>query len=365
MPRPRKPARLWQRRDGAWIIIDAGRQLRTGHSGESGRRAAEGSLSEYLTSREPERPAGPAQPSEIAVGAVLALYARDHGHVAGVVTLAYCIKALAGFWTGNCDSVKGSTCRAYERRRSEPVTREYVGRAGTKFSRTYTAGPGKVRRELGVLQAALHYAKKEGVLVYAPEVTLPKAPTSRDRWLTRAEAANLLWAAAPHLRRAILISLATGRRISAVLSLRWTPSLTSGWVDLDAGVIHFRGAAEQETDKRRGSVKMPRRLAAHMRRWAREGGSHVVMQRVGQKRPRYRPIAEIDTAFAAACRRAGIEDVTPHVLKHTAVTWAFQKGMTREDAADWFDTSVRTLERVYRSHSPDHQARAKAIMESR
>ena len=91
MPRHRKAARLWQRKDGAWIILDAGHQHRTGFSGESGRRAAEGALGNYIATRAPER-TGPAQTSEITVGEVLALYARDHGHAAGVETLAYCIR---------------------------------------------------------------------------------------------------------------------------------------------------------------------------------------------------------------------------------------------------------------------------------
>lgn len=358
MPRPRKPARLWQRDDGAWIILDNGRQHRTGHSGESGRRAAEDALRDYLATRAPER-SGPAQPSEITVGEVLALYARDHGHLAGVETLAYCIKALSPFWGSlTCDAVKGSTCRAYARERAVPKVAEYVGKKGKRWTRTLAAGPGKVRRELGVLQRALVYAKKEGKLIYAPEVTLPREPDPKDRWLSRNEAAKLLRASAQHLQRFILISLATGRRASAVLGLRWTPSLTSGWVDLARGVIHFKGEAEQETKKRKGSVSMTRGLAAHMRRWARSGGTHVVSWKGA-------PVAEIDTALAAAARRAGIEDVSPHVLKHTAVTWAFQRGMEREDAADWFDTTARTLERVYRTHSPEHQARAKEIMERR
>ena len=54
--------------------------------------------------------------------------------------------------------------------------------------------------------------------------------------------------------------------------------------------------------------------------------------------------------------------MTPHTLKHTAVTWAFQRGMSREDAADYFDTTAATLESVYRSQSPDHQARARQVM---
>ena len=67
----------------------------------------------------------------------------------------------------------------------------------------------------------------------------------------------------------------------------------------------------------------------------------------------------------AGLREAGLTDLHPHDLKRTAVTWAFQRGMTIEDAVSWFDTSAVTLQAVYRAHHPDHQARAKAIMERR
>lgn len=340
MPRKRKPARLWQRKTGEWIILDGGRQFGAGgHRGERGRVLAEAALARHIAGRLPDR-TGPAQPNEITVGEVLALYAREVGPgLAGRETLAYAVKALAPFWASlTADAVKGSVCRAYARQ---------SGRA-----------PSTDRRHLGVLQAALNYAAAEGRLVSAPRVTLPEPGPSRDRWLTRPEAARLLRAAAPHLRRFILISLATGTRASAVLALRWQPSIASGWVDLEAGVMHRRGAGEAETKKRRGSVAIPRQLLAHLRRWSRSGGSHVVAWRG-------KPLEEIDTAFAAAARRARLQDINPHDLKRTAVTWAFQRGMTREDAADWFDTSARTLERVYRAHSPEHQSRARAIMEGK
>lgn len=343
MPRPKKPARLWQRKDGAWIILDGNTQHRTGHSGEGGRRSAENALRDYLATRAPER-SGPAQPSEITVGEVLALYAREKGpHVSGRKTLAQSVKALAPFWGGlTCDAVKGTTCRAY------------VAQAGVAESTS--------RRRLAVLQAALNYAHAEGALIYAPKVTLPPDGAPRDRWLTRDEAARVLREARrsqnPTLARFILISLATGTRASAVLALQWNPSLDSGWIDLERGIIHRKGARERETKKRRGSVAMTRGLHAHMRRWARAGGSHVIMKGG-------REIGTIHRAFNGAAERAGIEDVTVHDLKRTAVTWAFQRGMTMEDATDWFATSRVTLEAVYRQFSPHYQARAKAIMEGK
>ena len=337
MPRPRKPARLWQRKDGRWVILHGGRHIRTGASGRNGREAAEAALAEYLAAQ--IEATAPQQPSQVNIGKVLALYLKHKQDAKAAATLAYSAQALLPFWGDlSADAVKGSTCRRYI--------------ASRKVSH------GTTRRELGVLQAALNLAHAEGWLIYAPRVTLPPSPPPRDRWLTRDEVARLLRAAPPHLQRFILISLATGRRQSAVLELRWQSSLNSGWVDLDAGMIHFAGRRQIETGKRRGSVSMPRGLAAHMRRWSRAGGSHVVMWRG-------KPVAEIDTAFDASAARAGVSGTSPHVLKHTAVTWAFQKGMTLEDASDWFATTPATLMRVYRQHSPDHQRRAREIMERR
>jgi len=183
---------------------------------------------------------------------VLALYAREVGPtVASPGTLASGIKSLAPFWGGKtCDAVKGSTCRAYERERAKPIEVEYVGKKGGRWVRTLAASNGTVRRELGVLQAALNYAHAEGVLIYVPTVTLPETGAARDRWLTKPEAALLLRAAAPHVRRFIVIALATGRRASAILGLRLGLSLDSGWIDTAGGVIHFEGARQRKTKKR-------------------------------------------------------------------------------------------------------------------
>jgi integrase len=273
------------------------------------------------------------------VGEVLARYAEDRGKVlAAPATLAYSISALAPFWGDlTCDAVKGSTCRLYERERAQP-------RAG-RDGRERTAGSATIRRELGVLQAALNHAHGEGLLIHPIKVTLPKAGEPRERWLTRAEAAKLLRAAAPHVRRFILISLYTGRRASAVLDLTWTR------VDLDAGVIRFRTEGAAETNKRRGRVRI-RRLAAHLRRWRAGAGNetHVVAYR-GER------VDAIKTGIRRAAERAGFEDVTPHVLKHTAITWAVMNPrLSIEGAAEFFDTSPETIRKHYWHHSPHHQA---------
>ncbi|MFV0514992.1 MAG: integrase, partial [Jhaorihella sp.] len=93
-------------------------------------------------------------------------------------------------------------------------------------------------------------------------VTLPEAGDIRDRWLTRDEVAQLLRHAEPHIRRFIILSIYTGRRAATILDLIWTR------VDLDSGKIRFRADGQAETNKRRGRIRMPRQLKAHLRRWS-------------------------------------------------------------------------------------------------
>jgi integrase len=45
--------------------------------------------------------------------------------------------------------------------------------------------------------------------------------------------------------------------------------------------------------------------------------------------------------------------VTPHTLKHTAVTWAAIRRVPIDDAAVFFATSASTLRAVYAEHAPE------------
>lgn len=286
------------------------------------------------------------------VGEVLTRYADDKGGaLASVGTLAYSIQALAPFWADlTCDAVKGSTCRLYERERAKPRVVTTTTKTGKTVTQVRVAGPSTVRRELGVLQAALNHAHDEGLLVHPISVTLPNAGEIRDRWLTRAEVARLLWNAEPHIRRFILLSIYTGRRASAVLDLIWPR------VDIEAGTIRFRADGQTETNKRRGRISIPRQLRGHLRYWSKHRGTHVIMFRGA-------PVSSVKTGIRRAAERAGLEDVTPHVLKHTAITWAIMKGLRVEDAAEYFDTTGETIRKHYWHHSPHHQARALEVIE--
>ena len=65
-------------------------------------------------------------------------------------------------------------------------------------------------------------------------------------------------------------------------------------------------------------------------------------------------LGDVKRGFASACRRACLDDVTPHVLRHTCATWLMQAGVDMWQASGYLQMSRETLERVYGHHHPDH-----------
>jgi len=249
--------------------------------------------------------------------------------------IGYAVDALARFWEGlSVADVTPQTCTRYVEDRARAA--------------------GTVRRELGVLRAAINYAHRCGLLTRLVNVELPERPPARDRWLTRAEAAALLRASRTkharfYLPLFVLLGLYTGRRKEALLSLRWTQ------VDLKAGRIDFDQPGRRRTNKRRGLIPIPVVLMPHLRRARRRGVElGYVLQIEGRR------ILDIKKGFAAACRRAGLIGVSPHTLRHTAATWLMQRGTDPWAASGFLAMSMETLTRTYGHHHPDYMRAAAA-----
>jgi integrase len=215
------------------------------------------------------------------------------------------------------------------------------------------------RHDLTTLRAAIRYYHKEyGPLDAEPSVTLPDKSPARDRWLTRSEAAALLRAArgVPHLKRFILIGLYSGTRSEAIRSLRWMASIDAGWIDVDRGVLHRRGAGEKESSKRRPPAKVHRRLRAFLPHWRKQDLSAGIAYVCNYKADR---ITKLRRSWRTACNAAGLgKEVTPHVLRHTCVTWLLQAGVPTWEVAGFVGMSEETVRRVYGHHSSDFQEKA-------
>jgi integrase len=275
----------------------------------------------------------------------LALYATEHvasDKVASKATATYSIDTLLRWWGGRtCDYVTPETCEAYVRDRVA---------AGWKDS---TAA-----RELTVLRAALTRAHKRGKMVDLPAVELPSRPPGRDRWLTRSEAARLLWEARrdpqarDHLTHFILLGLATGARSGALFDLQWSQ------VDFIGNTINFNPPGRRQTAKNRPIIAIPRRLrwfllAAH----ARASSAHVLTFNGKQ-------IKSVKKSFRAARDRAGLgPEVVPYTMRHTAGTWLAQAGVDLWTIAGWLGHSQQKTTALYAHHHPSYQEAARRVMD--
>jgi integrase len=332
MPRRRAPPRLYldpTRRD--WVIRDGAAFIRTGLP-EHERAAAERRLAEYLTQKHvPE--VGP----DPLICDVIGIYASEHlPHTKSARNASYSLMNLIEWWgTRRVSAVTAASCREYARGRS----------------------PSMARRDLETLRAATRFYHREaGPLSALPTVVLPPKAEPRDRWLTRSEAARLLWAARrqQHLRRFILLALHTGSRSNAILGMQWS------WIDLRAGVMRRRAPGEIEDAKKRSpEVRLGRRIISHLRRWRRldgaAGDKGYVCHYDGRRIQKFR------ASWATVLQRSGLERVTPHTLRHTRATWLMQAGVPVWEAAGHLGMSVEMLTRQYAKHHPDWQKRAAEV----
>lgn len=367
MPRQSKGPHLWFRPErvdkrtgkliarGAWIIIDAGKHHATGCAqGEIG--AAQGALATYIADK--YRPPRKERDIErISVADVLSIYDDDRADSqANRRVFDGAMERLNDWWGSKMlAQVTGETCRAYV------ATRKTSGGA---------------RRDLEVLRAAINHHAKEGLHRGIVRVSLPDKGAPRDRWLTRSEAAKLIWHCyrareamtitrgenkgnvqltkrrpLRHVARFILLGLYTGTRAAAIAAASPVRAEGRSWVDLKAGVFYRLQEGKKATNKRQPPVRLPPHLLSHLRRWARADPKFFVEWNG-------KPVKSVKTGFASAVEAVEIEHATPHTLRHTAATWLMQNGVEIWEAAGFLGMSEQTLRNVYGHHHPDFQTSA-------
>lgn len=379
MPRERKPARLWKKpasngRSALWIIKDGNRSISTGVIAKSYEvnppEEAERSLNDYLTSKysPPERIRRDID--SIAIATVLAIYHEDRRDDLETETYKQrfdaSIRRLNEFFG---DTVLGSL--------SDKLCKDYVKHRGNL---------GGSRRDLENLRAAIGHHAKQNLHHAVIHVTLPEKGKARERWLTRDEAAKLLWAAwshrevqtihigknkgqkvvtvkrpLRHIARFILIGLYTGSRASAIAAASPYRKEGHSYVDFDTGVFHRLPKGKRATNKRQPPVALPDRLIAHMRRWHDKKLIHAhFVEWHGKK------VASVKTGFGTTVGLSELDlsegNVTPHTLRHTAATWLMQRGVDLWEASGFLGMSPETLKNVYGHHHPNFMRNAaKAI----
>jgi integrase len=205
-----------------------------------------------------------------------------------------------------------------------------------------------IRRELEMLRAALRLRYGNA----APGLWMPPPSKPRERYLTREEVQRLLdHIETPHVRLFVILAVATGARMSALLDLTWDR------VNLDRRTIDLNPAGRDQTNKRRSIVPINSRAEAALREALAAAMSDHVIEYAGG------PVKSVKKAIQAASRRAGVP-CSPHVFRHTAGVWMAEADVPMQKIAQYLGhTSTRVTETTYARYSPHYMKDAAAALE--
>ncbi len=251
-------------------------------------------------------------------------------------TMRYTGKAvLAHFGALRPDQITVEDCRSYR------AAREEAGRA-----------VGSVHTELGHLRSALRWAHKSGLIPRVPAIEMPPKPDSNVEPLTDQQIRALIdGAGAPHIRLAIILLLATGARVGAILDLTWDR------VDFERGVINLR-LPDGVTRKGRAVVPMNRMARAALESAYQARLTDYVVEWGGKR------VRSIRTGYAAALKRAGLEGIHIHQIRHSVAVRMLQSGQPIEVVSQYLGHSnVQITFKTYARFIPEHLAEAAAVLE--
>lgn len=263
---------------------------------------------------------------------------------------AHTVREIVEMYLEQTEAIGRDTMRHHAKPVVAAVGGEMAAHAGTA-ARAYAAArrgsvkPGTIRKELGLLRAVLRWAERHQHIDSAPHITLPPAPPPRERRLTREEIEALTnQCKQPHLLLFVLIARYTAARAGAILSLRWDQ------VDFEKRRIDLGGSGRQ---KRRAVVPLHPSLALALVIAKEAALSPYVIEYGGRR------VGSIKKGFKAACKNAGLEDVSPHVLRHTAASWMAEAGVPMVEIAQFLGhTNPSVTYRTYARFSPDYLGKA-------
>ncbi len=278
--------------------------------------------------RAPARYAELTRPVGTTVKALWDSYVLDKTGLAVIGTMKHTWKALEprfGRLEGSAVSI--ADCRAHtEERRS----------AGIK--------DGTIHTELGHLRMVLKWSENNGLITKAPHIERPPKPDPKEYHLTRKEAARLRSCAnVPHISLAIRLLIATGARSTAALELTWDR------VDFERGIINLRNPFDRVRRKGRAAVPMNDQLRKDLLDAKKGAMSPFVIEWAGNR------VKSIKKGLKAAGKAAGLPEVSPHVLRHSAAVWMAEDGHSMSEISQFLGHSnTKITEKVYARFSPNY-----------
>lgn len=223
------------------------------------------------------------------------------------------------------------------------VTRNYI--------RNRRAKPQTAARELHVLRAALHFCRKVGEIEWTPFIFDDAKPPARERWLTLNEIGRLLDACEDDFVKLwTRIALSTAARAEAILSL------TTDRVHFEENIIDFRDPTIMGKHKPRSVIKMPSSLRPHLEEASRNSQSGYIVERNGKR------VREIYSHFKKVAVSAGLDDVTPHIMRHTCAVHMVKNGVPIYEVSRYLGhKTVAITQSNYAKFAPDFMEKSSEV----
>lgn len=217
------------------------------------------------------------------------------------------------------------------------------GRKRGTFGKKKAKSTGTLRREFEHLRAAIKYCVAARLVnpEHVPMITMPAKPPPRDRWLTKEEIQLLKDSAEPWSRGEIFLKivLAQPYRRHTIETLEWSQ------LNFLTGMIHPMKPGEKVTNKKKPVLPMPVEQMAYLKELRHRRPTDIyVLQHSGT----------IFEALEAIAKRAGVERVTPHVMRHTWATHASMDGVPLGEIARVLGDSIVMVEKVYAKYQPGY-----------
>lgn len=259
--------------------------------------------------------------NDVTVDTVLSHYLDHHDHSVARSTARHLLE-LADIWASD-------------------LTQQVV-RAHIKARQAAGAAEGTINKELVMLSAAINlYNLDHGTVIANPVKGLKlREPEGRLRWLTRDEYATLLQHCSGHLLDFVVLGVMTGMRKGELLPLRWNR------IDSQQKSITLE-AGDTKNGKKRTIPLNEAALEALRRRQALSTNEYVFSTKQGH-------LTDVKRSFATACKRAGIEEVTPHILRHTAASWMVIAGIPLYEVSKLLGHSSLAVTSRYAHLAPEN-----------
>jgi integrase len=310
---------LWKHPNGTWYVRYGARLRKRISTKTTDRGAAETFLARFIAVQH-------IPTSSRTVGEIVAGYRADKEKtVRAPAALLHAEKALQPL------------APLYPAQLTPPAIRQWATALGSSA--------GTVLRHVGVLRAALAWAVEHRWIQEVPPISNPvKTPKARERWITKDEAKALLAACRePHVKLFILLGLMTVARSGAILEARWDQ------VNWDRRTLDY---GPGWGNKRRAVVKLNQEIFAALEAAHRLACSPYIVEFRGDR------VHTVKNGFAAACRRAKVVGVTPHILRHSGATWMALDAVPMREIARMLGDSEVTTEKTYAKYHPDYLAGA-------